>query len=105
MFQILNTWYNGRCLTFNPLDIKVPIITPVSLYLKNPWKNQENKLTGKYIIFIHDEGLEFNLISQVMMISIHIFHITELNIQITIKSKLKNIYFDKENKYFKFQIK
>jgi hypothetical protein len=83
VFQNLNTWYNGRCLTLNPIDIKVPIITPVSLYLKNPWKNQENKLTGKYVIFIHDEGLEFNLISQVTIMSTHIFYNSELNIQMT----------------------
>jgi hypothetical protein len=48
-----------------PVDLKVPILTPFIVYLKNVWKNQKNKMTGKYTILIHDEGLEFNIISQV----------------------------------------
>ncbi len=62
--QNLNTFYNGRCYTFNPLKLKVPIITPVNIYLNNPWMKSEKP--GKYIFYIHDEGLEFNLISQVV---------------------------------------
>ena len=71
--KTLNTWYNGRCFTFNPLDVKVPPAAPIALTLKNPWAtsviDKSSKKAEKYSIYVHDEGLEFNLLSQVIIIS------------------------------------
>ena len=64
-FQNLDTFYNGRCYTFKPQQVKVPIIHPINVVIKNVWA-QFNK-TGKIVVYIHDDGLEFNLISEVIV--------------------------------------
>ena len=62
-FQNLDTYYNGRCFTFKPQQVKVPIIHPITVAIKNVW-GKFNK-TGKIVVYIHDDDHEFNLISEV----------------------------------------
>ena len=39
-FQNLDTFYNGRCYTFKPQQVKVPIIHPINVVIKNSTKRE-----------------------------------------------------------------
>ena len=62
-FQIVNTYYYGQCVSIMPKNISAKLNNPISINLKDVWKNASRK--GFFKIFVHDDGLQYNLITTV----------------------------------------
>jgi hypothetical protein len=63
-FKIINTRDNGRCISLRPSrDISAQSKNPIRIDLKDVWTKSGK--TGAYKVFVHEDNLEFNVVSMV----------------------------------------